>query len=72
MRFSFIRKMSSLLLNNYELVLQSKYLGKIPVDVYKSKRTGLHVALAQAPGPVVNCHLVLSKFLRCLRTFSST
>lgn len=52
--------MGSLLLNNYERVLSGKYLGKIPVDVYKSRRTGLHVALANAPGPVVNCHMVLA------------
>ncbi|KAI6192068.1 hypothetical protein M3Y97_00296400 [Aphelenchoides bicaudatus] len=50
----------NLLLNNYELVLKSKYLGKIPVDVYRSQRTGLHVALAKSPGPVVNCHMVFA------------
>lgn len=59
MRLSLFR-MGKLLLNNYELVLKSKYLGKIPVDVYRSRRTGLHVALSNAPGPVVNCHLVLA------------
>jgi Zn-dependent M16 (insulinase) family peptidase len=47
------------MLNNYELVLKSKYLGKIPVEVYKSRRTGLHVAFADVAGPIVSSHLVL-------------
>ncbi|KAI6205042.1 Peptidase M16 inactive domain protein [Aphelenchoides besseyi] len=48
-----------MLLNNYKLVLQSKYANKIPINVYRSERTGLHVAVAKAPGPAVSCNIVV-------------
>ncbi|KAI6229723.1 Peptidase M16 inactive domain protein [Aphelenchoides fujianensis] len=51
--------MSTLLLGNYEHVLHADYAHKIPVDVYRSRRTGLHVAVAKAPGPVVACNIVV-------------
>ncbi|KAI6173175.1 Peptidase M16 inactive domain protein [Aphelenchoides besseyi] len=48
-----------MLLNNYKLILQSKYANKIPINVYRSERTGLHVAVAKAPGPAVSCNIVV-------------
>ncbi|CAD5229726.1 unnamed protein product [Bursaphelenchus okinawaensis] len=43
--------------DNYKVVLKSHFAGKIPVTVYRSERTGLHVALAQTKGPTVSCQI---------------
>ncbi|CAD5233463.1 unnamed protein product [Bursaphelenchus xylophilus] len=43
--------------DNYKVVLKSRFAGKIPVTVYRSERTGLHIALAQTKGPAVSCQI---------------
>ena len=42
--------------------------GRFPIDIYKSRRTGLTVAVAQVSGPLVTGYLALGEFFMSIRT----
>ena len=39
--------------DDYELICQLKIEGRIPLLKYRSKKTGIHVFIAQVEGPLV-------------------
>ena len=41
-------------MDRFELLYSGKVNNLVPVYKYKSKQTGLHVAVAQVEGPLVN------------------
>ena len=46
--------------NDYELLLSGICEDTIPVQLYKSKSTGIRVVLCQVPGPLVNGYFLLA------------
>lgn len=49
---------------NYEKLCQIKLSNGVPVEKYRSKRTGLHIVLAKVEGPLVSGYFTLGKTIR--------
>ena len=58
---------NSTLLENYELKCNLKVDGTVPVLKYRSKKTGIHVIIAQVEGPIVRGYFTLGILLFYIR-----
>ena len=47
--------------NKFELLCQMNLVGLIPIEKYKSSRTGLTVCVANVEGPLVNGYFCLGE-----------